>query len=172
MKIEGTWWLLSIDAFWGPNAGNDNEWDWAPVPSKDGQPTFSLGMGSLAINAKAQHPAEVARFLTYFFSVDAQVTMLNDCLLAPAPVAIPRDRLTGVDPRHVAILAARNDASEAGTYGYTTFTFFPPKTEQYLIETIEKVWAGDLTSEDYLQGMQAQFEADRAAGDVLPIPAR
>lgn len=172
MKIEGTWWLLSVDAFWGPAAGNENEWDWTPVPSKDGQPTFTLGMGSLAVNVTTAHPNEVAQFLTYFFSVDAQTTMLTNCLLAPAPVAIPRDRLTGIDPRHAAILAARNQASETNTYGYTTFTFFPPKTEQYLIESIENVWAGEMTTQEYLQGMQAQFDEERAAGHILTIPTR
>jgi raffinose/stachyose/melibiose transport system substrate-binding protein len=172
MKIEGTWWLLAVDAFWGPDAGNDSEWDWAPVPSTDGQPAFTLGTGSIAANAATAHPDEVARFLTYFYSVDAQVTMLTDCLLAPAPVAISPDRLTGLDPRHAAILAARDQASATNTYGYTTSTFFPPKTDQYLIEAIEKVWAGDMTSEEYLRGMQAQFDQELAAGDVLPIPAR
>ncbi len=172
MKIEGTWWLLSIAAFWGPEAGNDNDWDWAPVPSKDGQPTFTLGMGSLAINANAEHPDEVARFLTYFLSADAQATLLTDCLFASAPVSIPPDRLTGLDPRHAAVIAARDQASVTNTYGYATFAFFPPKTEQYLIESIEKVWAGDLTAEEYLQGMQAQFDEELAAGDVLAIPAR
>ena len=172
MKIEGTWWLLAVDAFWGPDAGNTNEWDWAPVPSKDGRPTFTLGMGSVAINARTAHPDEVARFLTYFFSADAQATILTDCLLAPAPVAIPQDRLSGLDPRHAAILAARNQASATNSYGYTTSTFFPPKTDLYLIEAIEKVWAGDITAEEYLRGMQEQFDEERAAGDVLPIPAR
>jgi raffinose/stachyose/melibiose transport system substrate-binding protein len=172
MKIEGTWWLLSVDAFWGPDAGNDNEWDWVPVPSKDGQPTFTLGMGSLAVNAKTALPDEVARFLTHFFSADAQATMLTDCLLAPAPVSIPQDRLTDLDPRHAAILAARDRASVANDYGYTIYTFFPPKTEQYLIESIEEVWAGHMTAEEYLRGMQTQFDEEQAAGDVLPIPAR
>jgi raffinose/stachyose/melibiose transport system substrate-binding protein len=172
MKIEGTWWLLSIDAFWGLEAGNDSDWDWAPVPSKDGQLTFTLGTGSIAANATTAHPDEVARFLTYFFSADAQATMLTNCLLAPAPVSIPEDRLTDLDPRHAAILAARDQASASNTYGYTTSTFFPPKTDLYLIESIEKVWAGDMTSVEYLQGMQAQFDEELAAGDVLPIPAR
>jgi raffinose/stachyose/melibiose transport system substrate-binding protein len=172
MKIEGTWWLLSIDAFWGPDAGNDNEWDWAPVPSKSGQPTFTLGMASLAVNAKTAHPDEVAQFLTYFFSPDAQATMLTDCLFAPAPVTIPKDKLTGLDSRHAAILAALNEASASNTYGYTTSTFWPPKTESYLIETIEKVWAGDVTAEAYLQGMQAQFDEEKASGEIPTIPAR
>jgi raffinose/stachyose/melibiose transport system substrate-binding protein len=87
-------------------------------------------------------------------------------------VAIPEERLASIDPRHAAILTALNQASAANDYGYTTWTFFPPKTDTYLIETIEKVWAGDMTVEEYLQGMQTQFDVEKTAGDIPPIPAR
>jgi raffinose/stachyose/melibiose transport system substrate-binding protein len=172
MKIEGTWWMFDGPSFWGADAGNANDWDWAPVPSKDGQPVFTLGVGSLAINANAAHPTEVAQFLTYFYSADAQATMLTECKLAPAPVAIPADKLTGLDPRHAAILAALNEASAANTYGYTTSTFWPPKTDTYLFEAIEKVWAGDMTAEEYLKGIQVLFDEEKATGDIPTIPAR
>jgi raffinose/stachyose/melibiose transport system substrate-binding protein len=173
MNIIGTWWLQNVSQYWGPDAGNDMDWDWVPVPSKDGQPKFDLGIGSTqSINAKTKHPQEAAQFLTYFYSPDSQATMLTECGLAPAPVPIPADKLTGLDPRHAAILQALNDASSANNYGYTTWTFWPPKTETYLIETIEKVWSGDMTPDEYLQGMQKQFDEEKAAGDIPPIPAR
>jgi raffinose/stachyose/melibiose transport system substrate-binding protein len=173
MKIEGTWWMSDGPAFWGADAGNDNDWDWAPVPSKDGQPKYDLGIGSTqSINAKSKYPDQVAHFITYFYNATSQAAMLTQCGLAPAPVSIPQDQLTGLDPRHAAILAALNEASAKNDYGYTTWTFFPPKTEQYLIETIEKVWAGDMTSADYLQGIQDQFDQEKAANAIPPIPAR
>jgi raffinose/stachyose/melibiose transport system substrate-binding protein len=173
MKIEGTWWISTGPTYWGPDAGNDNDWDWAPVPSKDGQPKFDLGIGSTqSINAKSEYPDQAAHFLTYFYSAESQAKMLTGCGLAPAPVSIPQDLLTGLDSRHAAILDALNQASSANNYGYTTWTFFPPKTETYLIETIEKVWAGDMTTEEYLQGIQDQFDEEMAAGDIPPIPAR
>ena len=52
---------------------------------------------------------------------------------------------------------------ERRDYGYTTWTFWPPKSETYLIEEIEKVWAGDMTVEEYLQGLQDIFD-DRVRG--------
>jgi len=64
------------------------------------------------------------------------------------------------------------DASAAGNYGYTTWTFFPPKTITFLIENIERVWAGDLSVEDFLAEMQSVFDPELAAGDVPPLPAR
>jgi raffinose/stachyose/melibiose transport system substrate-binding protein len=65
-----------------------------------------------------------------------------------------------------------SEASGSGNYGYTTWTFFPPDTGVYLIENIEKVWAGDMTVDEFLSGMQSVFEPELAAGDVPPIPAR
>jgi raffinose/stachyose/melibiose transport system substrate-binding protein len=173
MKIEGTWWMQDGPTYFGSDAGNDNDWDWVPVPSKDGTPKYDLGIGSTqSINAKSKSPDQVADFLTYFYSADAQAKMLVDCSLAPAPVSIPADKLTGLDPRHALVLQKLNDASANNDYGYTTWTFFPPKTETYLIETIEKVWSGDMTVDQYLQGMQDQFDQEFAAGDIPPIPKR
>ena len=65
-----------------------------------------------------------------------------------------------------------NEAFAANNYGYTTWTFWPPKSETYLIEEIEKVWAGEMTAEEYLQGHQEIFDAEREAGAVPPIPER
>ena len=173
MKIEGTWWIADAALFFGADAGNDNDWDWVPVPSKDGTPKFDLGIGSTqSININSKSPDQVAEFLTFFYSAESQATMLLDCALAPAPVTIPAEMLTGLDARYAAILQALNDASTSNNYGYTTWTFCPPKTEQIIIDNIEKVWAGDMTAEEYLQSIQDQFDQEFAAGDIPPIPTR
>ena len=39
-------------------------------------------------------------------------------------------------------------------------------------EEIEKVWAGDMTVEEYLQGLQTTFDQEVAEGAVVPVPAR
>jgi raffinose/stachyose/melibiose transport system substrate-binding protein len=170
MKIEGTW-FLSDAMQYTQEAGTD--WNWVPVPSKDGTAIFDLGIGSTySINAKSKAIDATADFLNYFFSVDAQAAMVAKCGMAPAPVTIPTEKLGDIDPRQAAMIDALNTASAGGSYGYTTWTFFPPKTEQYLIENVEKVWAGDMTVEDYLAGIQGEFDAELAAGAVLPIPAR
>ena len=70
------------------------------------------------------------------------------------------------------INASLNEAYAANNYGYTTWTFWPPESETYLIEEVEKVWAGDVTVEDYLAGHQEKFDAERAAGAAPPVPAR
>ena len=79
-----------------------------------------------------------------------------------------------------------NEAFAANNYGYTTWTFWPPESETYIIEEIEKVWAGDMTAEEYLQGIRTSSTRNvrpercrrfrRAKirpgrGDVRPRPA-
>jgi hypothetical protein len=41
-----------------------------------------------------------------------------------------------------------------------------------LIEEIERVWAGEMTAEEYLQGHQELFDQEREEGTVPPIPER
>ncbi len=65
-----------------------------------------------------------------------------------------------------------NEAAAANNYGYTTWTFWPPQSDLYIYEEIEKVWAGDLTVEEYLQGLQTLFDQEVAEGAVVPVPAR
>ena len=176
MKIEGTWWVADGQTFFGEEAGNENEWDWVPVPSMSGDAIYDLGIGSTySINANTEYPDEVATFLTYYFSPDTQAKLSVDCGLAPAPVTIPAESLSGLDPRYGAILEAMNAASAGGNYGYTTWTFWPPKSDVYIYEEIEKVWAGDMTVEEYLQGLQPSLRRREGCrrhstdpGEVIP----
>jgi raffinose/stachyose/melibiose transport system substrate-binding protein len=170
MKIEGTWLVSDANTFFKESG---QEWDWVPMPSTTGEEIYDLGIGSTwSINAKSPRPDDAAAFLNTYFSPEVQAKQVVGINLAPAPVAIPADLLSGDDPRHAKMIERLNAASTAGNYGYTTWTFWPPKTETYLIETIEKVWAGDTSLADYLKGMQETFDADVKAGTVPPIPAR
>jgi raffinose/stachyose/melibiose transport system substrate-binding protein len=173
MKIEGTWFLSNVDAFFGEEAGNTNEWGWVPMPSVTGEAIFDLGIGNTySINANSEHPAETAKFIDYWFSPETQAAALTQCGIVPAAVDLSGQDLAGVNPGQMEILAALNEAFAEGNYGYTTWTFWPPESETFLTEEIEKVWAGDMTAEEYLAGHQEVFDAERAAGAVPPIPER
>ena len=173
MKIEGTWWIADSGMYFGEDAGNDSEWDWVPMPSASGEAIFDLGIGStVSINAKSKNPLAVSEFMTDYFSPETQAKLTTECGLAPAPVNIPADRLSGLDARYASVLEALNKASAANNYGYTTWTFWPPKSDVYIYEQIEKVWAGDMTVDQYLQGLQTLFDQEKAAGDIPPIPER
>jgi raffinose/stachyose/melibiose transport system substrate-binding protein len=173
MKIEGTWLMYDLAATFGEAGGNNNEWDWVPVPSMGGEAIFDLGIGSTySINKASQHPQEVAKFLSYLFSPETQGELLAKCNAAPAPVRLEADALTDIDPRAASLYEALGTASDAGNYGYTTWTFWPPKSDVYIYEEIEKVWAGTITAEEYLAGLQQIFAEEQAAGDIPPIPER
>lgn len=173
MSIEGSWFLSDIDTFFGEKAGNTNEWDWVPVPSKTGDAIFDLGIGSTySINKASQHPQEVAEFLNYLFSSDVQAQLLIKCQSAPAPVRLSPDALQQLEPRNAKMREGLTQASDSGNYGYTTWTFWPPKSDTYIYEEIEKVWANQQTPEQYLDGLQTLFAEELKAGDIPPIPVR
>jgi raffinose/stachyose/melibiose transport system substrate-binding protein len=170
MKIEGSWFINDALTFFEESG---QEWDWVPMPSTTGDAIYDLGIGStFSINAASKSPDATAEFLTYFFSGEAQAHLAVDCGMSTAPVAIAPDLLSGLDERQSRLVEELNKASEANNYGYTTWTFWPPKTEVYLYEEIEKVWAGDVTLEAYLQGLQDLFDQELAAGDLPPLPER
>ncbi len=98
--------------------------------------------------------------------------MLAKCGSVPGPVKVNKALLTDQDPRYLEILDQLYAAAEANNVGYTTWTFWPPKSETYIIDNIEKVWAGTMTTQDYLAGLQTLFTEEATAGDVPPIPAR
>jgi raffinose/stachyose/melibiose transport system substrate-binding protein len=56
---------------------------------------------------------------------------------------------------------------ESTNVGYATWTFFPPKTNAYLISEFDKVVTGDATAEEYLAGMQDAFDKEFDAGTTL-----
>lgn len=173
MNLEGTWFMGSIGEFFGEAAGNANDWDWVPVPSTSGEAIFDIGIGStFSINKASQHPEAAAEFMTYLFSPEMQAELISKCGKAPAPVRLKADALTNLDPRMARVFEMLSQASDAGNYGYTTWTFWPPKSDVYIYEEVEKVWAGEMTPEEYLAGHQKLFAEELAAGDIPPIPER
>jgi len=173
MMLSGSWWIGNIGDYFGEAAGNNNDWDWVPIPTESGTPSFSLGIGSTySINAAAKNPEAAAKFLTYYFSPEAQGRMMAECGVAPAPINITEKELEGIDPRRQKFIVELSEAAGQGNIGYTTWTFWPPRTDVYIYEEVEKVWAGSMTPEEYLQGMQKLFDEELAAGDLPPIPER
>ncbi|RIK43375.1 MAG: ABC transporter substrate-binding protein [Chloroflexi bacterium] len=173
MNMEGTWFYGREAEYFGEAVGNSNEWDWVPMPSSSGASIYSIGIGGTqSINKNSQHPEAAAEFLTYYFSPEIQARLFSDCRLAVAPIRIEAEELEGIDPRIAAVFADMADASDAGNYGYTTWTFFPPKSDVYIYEEIEKVWVGDITAEEYLAGLDRIFQEEMAAGQTLDVPDR
>ncbi|MCC6805134.1 MAG: extracellular solute-binding protein [Anaerolineae bacterium] len=173
MNIEGTWRFTNIGDYFGEAAGNSNDWDWVPVPSSSGEAIFDVGIGSTwSINAASANPDAAAEFLTFYFAPEFQAQLLAACGTTPAPVNLEAGAMEGVDPRVAGAFTAFAEASNQGNYGYTTWTFWPPKSDVYIYEEIEKVWAGQMTTAQYLEGLQTLFAEELAEGAIPPIPER
>jgi len=173
MNMEGSWRMSGLNNFFGEAGGNENDWDWIPVPSATGEDIFSLGTGSTySISSWTENPDNAAEFLTYLFLPETQAAITVACGLAPAPVRISADMLDGIDPRQARLFEAIGEASDAGNYGYLTWTFWPPRSDVYIYEEIELLWDGQITVEDYLAGLNDVFAEELAAGDIPPIPLR
>jgi raffinose/stachyose/melibiose transport system substrate-binding protein len=173
MSINGTWFMSEVGDFFGEDAGNSNDWGWIPVPSESGETVFDIGIGATySINANSEHPEAVAEYLNYQFSPEVQARLLTQCGIAPAPVDMEGQDLEGVDPRQAEANNALNEAAAQGDYGYLMWTFFSPKTDSYLTENIERVWAGDMSSTELLERAQEIHDEDVAEGLLPPVPQR
>lgn len=173
MNMEGTWFYNSVDQFFGEGTEHGNDWDWVPFPSATGETIYNIGIGGTqSINKATQHPREAAEVLNYYFSPEVQSSLFSQCQSAVAPINIDSSQMSGIDPRIAAVYADFAKASQEGRYGYTTWTFFPPKTDQYIFEELEKVWVGDMTPDEYMAGVDKQFQEELQAGETLPVPER
>src|SRR5918994_219405 len=78
MNIEGSWFLATIGDFFGEAGGNDNDWEWAPLPPlREGVPPelYELGIGStLSINRQAANTDGAAAFINYLVADKEAVT--------------------------------------------------------------------------------------------------
>ena len=170
MNMEGSWRFGSANDYF-KDTGND--WSWSPFPTKSGKSVYSIGVGSSwAINKNSKNQAGAAKALAYMFNKKTQGALATACGIAPAPIAITAKELKGLDPRQVDFLVKMDAAAKSGNVGYLTWAFWPPKTQQYIINEIEKVWNKNITPAEYLAGMDKLFKTELKAGDVPPIPAR
>ena len=143
------------------------------MPSLTGEAIFTIGIGStLSINRSSEHPEAAAEYLTHYNSAEIQSRLLTECQTATAPIRLDPAQLEGVEPRMANLLAEFAMASDDDRYGYTTWTFFPPKTDQVIYVEIEKVWVGDMTPEEYLAAVDAAFQEELQAGETLVVPDR
>jgi len=170
MNMEGSWRFGSASQYF-KDTGND--WSWGSFPTKNGKSIYSIGVGSSwAINKNSKNQDGAAKALAYMFDKKTQGALATKCGLAPAPIAITAKELKGIDPRQIDFLVKMDAAAKSGNFGYLTWAFWPPKTEQYIITEIEKVWNNNMTPEEYLAGMDKLFQTELKAGDVPPIPGR
>lgn len=172
MNLEGSWAFESIPGAFEGQA----EWDWFPVPPLlDGAPSdlYSLATGgTMSINARSEAPDAAAAYLDFQFSTPQRVAaQLAEVGIAPPPVVLERsDFPTKADERVLRLYTSLGAATSTGTFGYTTWTFWPPRSNAYIYEQMEKVLVGDLEPREYLEGLDRLFRSELRRDRVPPAP--
>ena len=172
--ITGSWALSEVLPYFGQAASNDAEWDWAPLfPLADGVPqlVWDLGVGqTLSVNANTDSPDAAVDYLD-FLETDPQrqAQGIAEAGLQPAPVELtPEDFPEGTDERQARLYTS---LSIAETIGYTTWTFFPQRTDTDLYTNFDKVITGQRSVTEYLGDLQEVFAEELAAGAAPSAPA-
>lgn len=177
MLMIGTWGFRGASEFF---AETDNEWDWVPLPvfsEQAGQYNYQLATGStLSVNAETENPEAAIEVIDWLLSDVGRVLEVSSQyyygeFMLPL-YSSAEDFAEDADPRIVRFYSDFAKVSDEGRVGYTTWTFWPADPNIQLWKSIESVWFGELSVEDYLAEQQALWEKARAEGVTPPVPAR
>jgi len=173
MYPDGEWLMPQLSQYFGKAAKNDNDWDWAPLPSlsSDVPPgLFVVGVGgSYGVNAASKSPDQAAKFLQWYYS--DKKTAIDRMAGSPStyniPIAIDKSDLpSSMDPRSARLLTSVQDALTAGKFGYATWTWWGPKADTFVYQGVDKVLNGKLSSKDYCSQLNDIFQQELKAGNV------
>lgn len=173
LMMSGSWELPNFAPYFGAAAGNDQSWDFAPVPALGaGVPpvVWDLAVGqSAGVNTNFGDEAAAVDYLDFFTTdVPTIVASVEQMNFAPPPLRLRSSDFTAnADPRTVRLYSG---LAAATTIGYATWTFFPQQTETYLIDYFENVITGQLGAAEYCAGIQERFAKELALGRVPTAP--
>lgn len=175
MMPSGTWQFENISTYFtedGPEPGFVG----FPSLAGAGDPIFPLGIGStFSIAASSRNAGGAAAVIDYVFSDEAYSKLNTDW---PGEWNMPLADLSGVVlgedvlPLYTQAMQVLAQSVSENEYGYTTWTFLPPATNNFLINGIEEVWLGRRTVEAYLQELDETFRQEMSEGKVPATPAR
>lgn len=175
MDMEGSWAFSNWSNYFGGKNSN-TDYGWAPIPPlRGGVPdqVFALGIGStISISASSKVADVAAQYLDWLFSTPKRVTQeMADLSYEPLPIALKAsDFPASIDPRLKDHYLTLNSVTSKGIFGYTTWTFWPAKSDVFTYEGMDKVLTGDLTPAQFCSQLNSIFQKELSAGAVLPIP--
>jgi raffinose/stachyose/melibiose transport system substrate-binding protein len=172
---SGTWEFANLPLYFGPKGHNDATWTWMNTPPlRSGIPAslneLSIG-GTYSINAQTKDPDAVAKFLGWYLANrKAALGGLQKFGNEPPPVNLSSsDWVAGTNPNYSRAYDEMAVNSKAGNIGYTTWTFWPPKSDTYIIDQLDSVINGSATAAAYCAGLDKVFSAELAQGKVPPL---
>ena len=134
-----------------------------------------IGIGStISINKNCQNPDAAAAYLDW--QISSRKEMLDFVARTdgePMPVEFTiEDFPKNYNKQSAAQYAALIDASNAGNFGYTMWTFWSAKGQDFLTRNFDKLITKEMSSADYLKQFDAIHQADLEAGFVPPALPR
>lgn len=171
MNIEGTWAFQDAPTFCG------DDWDWVAIPSlREGvNPGYVLAIGStISINAKSANPEAAAKVLDWIVNDRARAAKIIEGFNfgewnVPLHFELG-DFSPNVDERFTRFVADFAKVTGEGNFGYTTWTFWPAKTDNYIIQELDAVFTGDITPVQYQEEQQKLFDGEKSENKVPPSP--
>ncbi len=175
MMPSGTWQFQRVTTYF---PGNNAECGFVGFPTavevgKD--PIYPLGVGStFSVAAKSKNPEGAVAAMDFIFTDRVYETMNT---LWPGEWNIPLADLSKVNaknalPLYISAMKTLAESVDQGEYGYTTWTFLPPATNNYLVTGMEEVWLKRVSVEEYLEQLNEQFQEELEDGKVPAIPKR
>lgn len=175
MDIEGSWAFSNWPNFFGGSNSN-TDYGWAPLPALRNEVPknlYPLGIGgTYSISTKSKSVDAAVEYLDWLYSTPKRVTAEMAAInYEPLPIPLrSSDFPSNVDPRLRDAYLALDDAAAKGNFGYTTWTFWPPQTDVFVYEGMDKVLTGSLTPAQYCAQIDSTFKKEFAQGAVPPIP--
>lgn len=176
MMLTGSWEFQRLPGAF-EEAGQ--EWDWFPMPSlREGvKPVYALAIGgSFMANAKTEHPREAALALDWLFNDKKRALEIAETWsfgewMVPIKISLD-DFPPDTDERVIRLFTEFAAATERGDYGYTIWTFLPPKTEVVTYEGFEEVLFDKISVEQWMEEWDKQFQEEFEAGETMPVLER
>jgi len=177
MMTIGTWTFQTTE-----NVFKDisDDWDWAPFPNltaEGGDPSYLLALGTtLSINGKSDNPDAAAKIMDFVFKNKAIVLdMANDFNFGEFVVPLKfteSDFGDNVNPKVKRYLLTFAEETGKGNYGYTTWTFWPSDPGVHIWKDMEVLWAGEITSQEFMEDHEKLWKKARKDNATLPVGKR
>ena len=181
MMMIGTWGFRGGPSFF---KDNPDDWDWVPLPPFSSEANSQIGPyhydlalgGNIAINRASQNADEAALVLDFILNDKKSVLEIAASSnfgewVIPLKYSLS-DFPATTDKRVLKYFNDFTKVTSEGRYGYTTWTFWPAKSNVQLWKELELLWASEMTTEEYLQNHENTWKSDRAEGKTFSIPNR
>lgn len=175
MAIWGSWGFSQFSGVFGQE-GNTNEFSWAPIPPlREGVPEnmYVLGVGDTrSVNAFTQAPDACALYLDWLYSTPDRIFKeIAEQNITPPPIYLDTKKIpTDADKLFAESVTALNNAASSGNFGYTTWTFWPPKAQWVAYDGMDRVFAGYITPAQFCAEHDETFKQELASGNVPTAP--